>query len=57
MEDGRDAPAQDRGAELELPSLCNSGQDPRQLIEPRLHFAAEASGETLPCSRVDAGDG
>lgn len=56
-EDGRHAPARNRGAELELPPLCKSGQHARQLVEPRLHFAAEASGATLPCSRVDAGNG
>jgi len=56
-EDGRHAPTRDRGAELELPPLGKSGQRARQLVEPRLHFAAEAGGETLPRSRADAGHG
>src|SRR5436190_14417322 len=56
-EDGRYAPARDWRAELELPLLFKSGEHARQLVEPRLHFAAEAGRETLPCSQVDAGNG
>src|SRR5437762_984295 len=49
-EDGRYAPARDWRAELELPLLFKSGQHARQLVEPRLHFVAEAF-----MSRTDAG--
>jgi hypothetical protein len=53
-EDDRHARPADRRAELELPLLCKSDQHALQLVEPRLYLAAEASGETLPCSLVDA---